>query len=273
MKTKNMRKKALLSSVAMLLVAVVALSGATYAWFSTNTTAKLNTISLTTAKSSSLLIAEKTGSSDPADSDYSAEIVASWSKQLKPVSTVDCDDFYEVTALTGDAASGTGASTKAGSVSPATETDYLHKVLFFKADDAVSVRLTSLTPTAGTTSIASALRVAFVVGSNVTIYGIGAQTNEGIAAVTGYPATAGTYQTFQNFYDGGSNVPGVTFSSVSAIAAGASSAAFLTLPANGAATQVDVYIWLEGNDSDCNNGISGGSLTNLAFQFDVVAGS
>lgn len=264
MKTKNMRKKALLSSVAMLLVAVVALSGATYAWFSTNTTARLNTIELTTAKESSLLIAEKTGSSEPADADYSAEIVANWSQQLAPVSTVNCASFYDVTALTSETAS--GSAQKVGSVQSASAEKYLKKTLFFKADDAVSVRLTSLLATGGTTSIADAVRVAFVVGSNVTIYGIGAQTTKGISAVSTY--TSGS-ATFADFYAG--NATGVTFTDVSAIAAGGTSAAFLTLPANGAATQVDVYIWLEGNDSDCHNGMSGGSLTNLQFQFDVVA--
>lgn len=263
MKTKNMRKKALLSSVAMLLVAVVALSGATYAWFATNTTAKMNTISLETSKQSSLQIAEKTGNSDPADADYSAELVANWSQQLKPVSTVSCGSFYEVTALTTETAS--GAAQKAGSVVAAADTDYLHKVIFFKADDAVSIRLTSLNVSAGTTSLASAIRVAFVAGGNTTIYGIGAQNTKGIASVTTY--TSGS-ATFQNFYDG--EVTGVTFADANAIEAGASSPAFLTLPANGAATQVDVYIWLEGNDSDCHNGISGGNLTNMQFQFDVV---
>ena len=264
MKTKNMRKKALVSSIAMLLVAVVALSGATYAWFSTNTTARLNTISLTTSKQSSLLIAEKTGASDPADADYSAEIVANWAQQLTPVSTVNCGSFYDVTALTSESAS--GSNQKVQSVQSATDTEYLHKILFFKADDAVSIRLSALTPTAGSTSIASAVRVAFVAGSTTTIYGIGEQTTKGIASVgTITPGSA----TFQDLYNGKSDI-GVTFADVTAKEAGATSDPFLTLPANGAATQVDVYIWLEGNDPDCHNGISGGSLTNLAFQFDVA---
>ena len=60
MKTKNMRKKALVSSVAMLLVALVALSGATYAWFSTNTVATVSGLNFSVAEQESLLFAKPT---------------------------------------------------------------------------------------------------------------------------------------------------------------------------------------------------------------------
>lgn len=55
MKTqKSFRKKALLSSVAMLLVATVAVGSATFAWFSSNTKATASTISAKTTQSSNL---------------------------------------------------------------------------------------------------------------------------------------------------------------------------------------------------------------------------
>ena len=63
MKTKNIRKKALVSSVAMLLVDLVALSGATYAWFASNTAAKASGLNFKSSQPSSLLFAD-TGS-DP----------------------------------------------------------------------------------------------------------------------------------------------------------------------------------------------------------------
>ena len=64
MKTKNMRKKALVSSIAMLLVAVVALGGATYAWFSTNQTATATGVSLKSGEQTSLLFGASTADKD-----------------------------------------------------------------------------------------------------------------------------------------------------------------------------------------------------------------
>lgn len=57
MKTqKSFRKKALLSSVAMLLVAMVALGSATFAWFTSSTTATASGINVQTVKASELQI-------------------------------------------------------------------------------------------------------------------------------------------------------------------------------------------------------------------------
>jgi hypothetical protein len=53
---KNTRKKMLLSSVAMLLVALVALGSATYAWFSLNTTVSADTMTVKAAASKGLEI-------------------------------------------------------------------------------------------------------------------------------------------------------------------------------------------------------------------------
>ncbi len=62
MKTqKSFKKRALLSSIAMLLVATVAVGSATFAWFSSNNTATGNGINVKTAKQSNLLIKNSTG--------------------------------------------------------------------------------------------------------------------------------------------------------------------------------------------------------------------
>ncbi|MGN0557921.1 MAG: hypothetical protein ACI4IS_00520 [Acutalibacteraceae bacterium] len=54
MKNTKMRKKMLISSIAMLMVATVSLGSATYAWFSANTKATASTISAKTSQSSNL---------------------------------------------------------------------------------------------------------------------------------------------------------------------------------------------------------------------------
>lgn len=55
---KTFRKSSLISSVALLLVAIVALSGATFAWFSTNNSATAGTLEMTATSASGLYIAE-----------------------------------------------------------------------------------------------------------------------------------------------------------------------------------------------------------------------
>ena len=60
MKTTS-RKRLLISSVAMLLVAMLALGTATFAWFSTSTTAKANNLKVQTIQSSNLLIRKNFG--------------------------------------------------------------------------------------------------------------------------------------------------------------------------------------------------------------------
>lgn len=58
MKNTKFRKRALLSSVAMLLVAILALGSATFAWFTQNTEATADGIYVKTTKASTLLISD-----------------------------------------------------------------------------------------------------------------------------------------------------------------------------------------------------------------------
>ena len=52
------RKRALISSVAMLLVAMIALATATFAWFTKSTTATADQIKVQTIKASELVISK-----------------------------------------------------------------------------------------------------------------------------------------------------------------------------------------------------------------------
>lgn len=63
MKNTTFRKKALLSSVAMLLVALVALGSATFAWFSSNKTVTADGMNVTSAAAQGLVISNDFGSS------------------------------------------------------------------------------------------------------------------------------------------------------------------------------------------------------------------
>lgn len=100
MKTTS-RKRLLISSVAMLLVAMLALGTATFAWFSTSTTAKANNFKVKTIQASNLLIRKGTdGTKESTDwatqIDYDSDGVPT----LEPASTKDFNTWVNALADT-----------------------------------------------------------------------------------------------------------------------------------------------------------------------------
>lgn len=90
MKTKS-RKRLLISSVAMLLVAMLALGTATFAWFTQDTTAYARNFGAKTVKASELKLSSKKGVWTD-DLDYAHDEV------LKPVSTVNGKNWFTAVA-------------------------------------------------------------------------------------------------------------------------------------------------------------------------------
>lgn len=95
MKTTS-RKRLLISSVAMLLVAMLALGTATFAWFTQNTSATANEFSAKTVKASELkLSSEFIDWTDTLNYGYKDKV-------LKPVSTVDGKTWFTAVAANKD---------------------------------------------------------------------------------------------------------------------------------------------------------------------------
>lgn len=95
MKTKS-RKRLLISSVAMLLVAMLALGTATFAWFTQNTSATADKLSVQTVKASELQISKNDGAwDDQIHYDYVGKV-------LKPASSVDGSNWFTATAAAKD---------------------------------------------------------------------------------------------------------------------------------------------------------------------------
>lgn len=109
MKTTS-RKRLLISSVAMLLVAMLALGTATFAWFSTSTTAKANNLKVQTIQASNLLIRKNFGGT-PTSTDWATQINYSDENPatLEPASSTDFKTWFTALApsynKTGEAAS------------------------------------------------------------------------------------------------------------------------------------------------------------------------
>ena len=86
------KKRALISSVAMLLVAIIALGTATFAWFTQNTQATADQLSVKTIKASELQISKTTGEwGDQIHYDYVGKV-------LKPASSVDGTNWFTAVA-------------------------------------------------------------------------------------------------------------------------------------------------------------------------------
>lgn len=91
MKT-NAKKRMLISSVAMLLVAMIALGTATFAWFTQDTSARTKNLSVETSKASSLKISKDTG-------DWLTEVDYEFAnKLLIPASSADSDNWFTASA-------------------------------------------------------------------------------------------------------------------------------------------------------------------------------
>lgn len=90
MKT-NSRKRLLVSSVAMLLVAMLALGTATYAWFTTDSTTTASGINVQTTKKSTLVVSS-------VDSDWTDNLDYGFNKTLQPASSNDGINWYKAVA-------------------------------------------------------------------------------------------------------------------------------------------------------------------------------
>lgn len=94
---KSFKKKALLSSLSMLMVATVAVGSATFAWFTSSTSAHTENLSVKTTKSSELQVAKS-------DLNFGDTVnYQTINKSLRPASSADGENWYKAVAADKDA--------------------------------------------------------------------------------------------------------------------------------------------------------------------------
>lgn len=238
MKHSTFRKSSLISSVALLLVAIVALSGATFAWFSTNNTAQAGTVEMTATSASGLFIVEDTDLANvtaPTDG-WSSKIT--WTDDVENMPAVSgtlngTTSFFKTSTDNADG-SWNGTDEIQSAVA---NTDYIVKKIWVKADTTEEVTL-SITPTVGGTTKGYE-RVAIVDGDgNATIMDNAGETYDAFKDQTGAEE------------------------SVEAKAYGA----VTVTDTFDTAKVYYVYCWFEGQDAQCKNVNSGANMTvDLAF--------
>ena len=284
--TKTFRK-AMISTIAMLVVGVMSLTGVTYAWFSMGTTASVDNISLSVDNASGGLQIGQIGSNNAIE--WATSVTApTRSDKLVPVSTDGVVASGVLNFLAGTV-NGTTLENIASSNSyymfnvyfrndgneainvildPTTSlqiaatsnttgrSDYATRIAFVpSASSAIAASMTDADFAAGTSSI--------IYEPNATLHTAGAiiekaasgwGTGEGNDAKWTYKAlsTASTY-TSTNRYSGSELVEMTTRET-------SSTATIVTVDAH-SACRVKVYVWIEGQDADCINENAGATFT------------
>lgn len=292
MSTKALKQQ-LIAAIAMVLVAAVALSSATYAWFVNNTRVTAGAFTATATTSNALEISND-GNTWLTSIDLGATPLTTWA----PVSTTDMALFAK------DATWGTSANSKGNVVTAwgdaIANTHYYTKTFYLKANQDCKVQLNANTVVQETTAtkngILNAMRIGFVSGAEKVVYQVAdtnvteaasrRDTTEDTAVVDGITkaiqVTAGSPNTYSvattdftrtaTITTNGST--GVTTASDAIIAPSADNSTLGTANTNyivhltaNTSTAVTVYIWLEGCDYDCVSSIAEGSIsTTLEFQ-------
>lgn len=275
MKTKNMRKKALVSSIAMLLVAVVALGGATYAWFSTNTAATATGVNIASSQSTSLLFAPTGTQYDAEGWSSSVDLTTGATAQtVTPCSSVDGSSLFAVTI--GDSPS--ELQTEVVSVDTANSTTNFYESSFLaKCTTASYLKVDSVgfKPAAdgGLNEFAGLLRVSVQIGGasgQTKIFYIGNTAPTNYALGSTYTATPGSEPVFADLYAlQADNVSGLTKAQPTYSVAGEASAVYSTPFQVNATLPVTVRVWLEGNDPACNNNMMAKTVSGLILSFST----
>ena len=275
---KNTMRKAMLSTIAMLVVAVMSLTGVTYAWFTASTKATVSGMEVNIGTAGAgLQIADigATSWSGTLDLSKSAATVntANADKILIPVSTINAENFYTATVN----ANATDTIVKS---TAATADNYLVYNFRMKntgnGDITVALKNITFTNAAGGANASAAVRVAILqttaVGSMTTTGGSASLATAGLKFIYGDDASyLGLKGEGTNFkVDDSTNA---ALGTVTKYQTTASACQFVVPGMTDAnAEQEATYalvICIEGQDTQCKNDIALSSFT-VNLDFEVV---
>lgn len=291
----NFKKKALLPAIAMVLVSVIALSGVSYAWFTLSPKATVGELSLNVVAAEGLQISvdadkwvSKLEQTDIVSGAYEGSKNMIPTAAVAPVSTAGTIAAGDMVFFNGSTQDGTKLTTTAATISDGTGNFYAFDLFFNILDKDVTLKLGagSIVTSADGVETCLASRVAFVncgtaatpaLATALTATAESAKViwepraeerskgarDQGITTgVTSYKGVSAAGTDF----DPSTDTTYLSAVSTATYAEGANhaTAADQTLfTISKGITKVRVYIWLEGQDVDCTNDISGNSFTTL----------
>lgn len=250
MKTTS-RKRLLISSVAMLLVAMLALGTATFAWFTQDTRSYADQLNARTSKVSSLVLSKQDRTNWQSHIQYGVD-----NRIMYPASSSNGSDWFFANAS--DAVSGAvdKTSIKDAKAHGVTTADYVFSdELNIKNAGAVKVKDVKITFTLQGENSDYA-RVALV---PIGVDGSAITTNGTFGAVdTVFAKTATPYQPISSLAgDLGASITPSTKYEVKVPDLDVDQAAYYAL-----------YVWFEGQDEDCIDAKSGQKIPELVFDVD-----
>lgn len=248
MKTTS-RKRLLISSVAMLLVAMLALGTATFAWFTQDTRSYADQLNARTSKVSSLVLSKQDRTNWQSHIQYGVD-----NRIMYPASSSNGSDWFFANAS--DAVSGAvdKTSIKDAKAPGVTTADYVFSdELNIKNSGAVKVKDVKITFTLQGENSDYA-RVALV---PIGVDGSAITTN-GTFVNTVFAKTATPYQPISSLSgDLGASITPSTKYEVKVPDLDVDQAAYYAL-----------YVWFEGQDEDCIDAKSGQKIPGLVFDVD-----
>lgn len=264
METKALKKQ-MGAAIAMVLVAAIALGAATFAWFVNNTTVKAEGAQVTAKSANTLLISH----GDSGQWGTTAKFDPVEAKEMVPVSTVDAETFYKDTAWKTDTDGAYNAETFGTAKSG---TDFYADTFKVKASQDCGLYLdgeTSIT-TSGNANVLKSMRLALVIDGKKYFYQVDAtpiSTSGNSYNTTLKALDADGLKKAINGTDTSAAISADNLSSGSVIALDSAKVdtpastelanynegkKIADLAANVEKT-VQVYIWMEGCDYDCNS--------------------
>lgn len=244
------KKRALISSVAMLLVAIIALGTATFAWFTQDTRSYADQINVKTSKVSSLVLSKQDRTIWQSHIQYGVD-----NRLMYPASSSNGKQWFFANAS--DAASGKVDNTSikdAMGVGVTTEDYVFTDELNIKNSGAVKVKEVKITFTLQGENSDYA-RVALV---PIGVEGSACETNGTFGTGTVYGKKATPYQPISSLAgDLGASITPSTKYEVNVPDLDVDQAAYYKL-----------YVWFEGQDVDCIDAKSGQKIPKLVFDVD-----
>lgn len=254
---KSFRKKALLSSLSMLLVATVAVGSATFAWFTSSTSATADQLSVKTVQASELKLSKTTG-------DWTDQLkYATVGKVLKPASSADGVNWFSA-----NAASKAASTAKADTIKKLSSLDgYVFKeqlnVSNYGGAPVNGVTINFSLDETEAASGANYLRLALVeVNKRAADATITGNFKDGVYAKAADTADALTEESL-------SNTETVTAKAGSNVSF---SVGDLTAKnTEGSTKYYNLYVWFEGQDTDCFDTNAGNEMPNITFTVSGTA--
>ncbi|MDO4487467.1 MAG: hypothetical protein Q4B67_00050 [Eubacteriales bacterium] len=250
-------KKQLAAAIAMTVVAAIALSSSTYAWFVSNNTVEATTSSISAQSNAPFLVIKAGAAVETTTTDTAVTTTPVADKVLFPVQMITASDDATTFTWQSAYAAAKGASTEKAStrftVDSADYAKYYLMESFYVGTNGTTkgqfknLRVSGVSTTAagisgGGTDLQNALRIMVVCGQEVVIY------DKDGTLITQYVPQSGT----------ATNITGLTAKSDRTVAGATVNAAFLTTTdkvigkTDGTAdsVKVDVYLYYDGAQTD-----------------------